>query len=133
MESHEFHREVERPSLRAGKVQKEVHIVLVFVKRAERREIHAAGITVRDQVFTGSPGEFGLAVFYGDLKLYVPTVTSALETLPEQPARNAIVSISESASCTPESSRSPQSSRRRCRPRRRTCRRRSGARSPSCP
>ena len=82
MESHEFHREVERPSLRAGKVQKEVHIVLVFVKRAERREIHAAGITVRDQVFTGSPGEFGLAVFYGDLKLYVPTVASALETLP---------------------------------------------------
>ena len=65
-ESHGFHRWAEGPSLGAGKIEKRLYIVFVFVERAERREIPAAGITLRDQVFPGSPSEFGPAVLNGD-------------------------------------------------------------------
>src|ERR1700678_577236 len=65
-ESDRFHSQAKWPSLGAGKVEKRLYIVFVFIERAERREIPAAGITLRGQVFTGSPSEFGVAVLYGD-------------------------------------------------------------------
>jgi hypothetical protein len=56
----------ESPSSRPRKVEKGLHYVVICIKRAECREISAACIALRDQVFSGSPGEFRLAVLYGD-------------------------------------------------------------------
>lgn len=58
--------DAEWPSSRPSKVEKGFHYVVIYIKRPECREIPAACIALRDRVFSGTPGEFRLAVLHGD-------------------------------------------------------------------
>lgn len=54
------------PSSGPSKIEKGLHYVVIYIKRPQCREIPAACIALSDQVFSGTPGEFRVAVLYGD-------------------------------------------------------------------
>ena len=56
----------QQPRSRARELEQGFHVIFIGIERAKRGEISGASIALSDQVFSSTPGEFRLAVFYND-------------------------------------------------------------------